>query len=164
MTEVKTVPLGKIVPSPFNVRQNVDADSLSRSIGSVGQIEPLRLRPREDGDYEIRTGGRRYLALFQAGATHVDAIIVEGTDKEVISEQWDENEEREPYTDYERALKLKQILDAHKLTQTKLAERVGKDKSWVSRHLAILRLEGVLPMGNLSRLNERQARTFLEAP
>ena len=69
---------------------------------------------------------RRFLALKAAGATHVDAIVVEGTDEEVISEQWDENEEREGYTDYEPALKLRQMMDALKLTQTELAERIGK--------------------------------------
>jgi len=160
---VERIPLDRIIPSPYNVRHGIDVVSLTCSIERTGQIEPLRLRPVEDG-YEVRTGGRRFLALKAAGATHVEAIVVEGTDEEVISEQWDENEERADYTDYERALKLQQMLDALGLTQTELAERVGKDKSWVSRHLSILRLEGVLPMGNLSEINERQARAILDAP
>ena len=160
---MKRIPLDRIKPSPYNVRQEIDVGSLTCSIERMGQIEPLRLRPLEE-DFEIVTGERRFNALKAAGATHADAIVVEGTDEEVINEQWAENEERVNYTNYERALKLRQMRDVLGLNQTELAERVGKDKSWVSRHLAILRLESVLPMGNLSELNERQARTILDAP
>ena len=159
---VKRIPLDRINPSPYNVRQGIDVGGLTCSIERTGQIEPLRLRPVEEA-FEIRTGMRRFLALKAAGATHADAIVVEGTDDEVISEQWNENEERANYTDYERALKLRQMLDALGLTQKELAEKIGKDPSWVSRHLAMLKLEE-LPMGNLSELNERQARTILDAP
>jgi len=160
---LKRIPLDRIKPSPYNVRKEIDVGSLTCSIERMGQIEPLRLR-RVEEEFEIVTGERRFNALKAAGATHADVIVVEGTDAEVINEQWAENEERANYTDYERALKLRQMRDALGLNQTELAERVGKDKSWISRHLAILRLESVLPMGNLSMLNERQARTILEAP
>jgi len=100
--KVKRVPLDRINPSPYNVRQEIDVGSLTCSIERTGQIEPLRLRPLEEG-FEIVTGERRFNALKAAGATHADAIVVEGTDEEVISEQWAENEERVIYTDYERA-------------------------------------------------------------
>ena len=160
---LKRIPLDRIKSSPYNVRQEIDVGSLTCSIERMGQIEPLRVRPLEE-DFEIVTGERRFNALKAAGATHADVIVVEGTNAEVINEQWAENEERANYTDYERAIKLRQMIDALGLTQTELAERVGKDKSWISRHLAILRLESVLPMGNVSMLNERQARTILDAP
>ena len=163
VTEVQRIPLDLIDSSPFNVRQMIDVDSLTRSIDSVGQIVPLRLRPAGDR-YQVRTGERKYLALKRAGATHADAIIVEGSDEEVISEQWDENEEREAYTDYERALKLRQVLDALGLTQTELAERLGKKQNWVSRHLSILKLDGIIPRGIIQKVSERHARAILAAP
>jgi len=162
-TEVQRIPLALIDPSPFNVRQAIDVNSLTRSIDSVGQIVPLRLRPVGDR-YQVRTGERKYLALKQAGVTHADAIIVEGSDKEVISEQWDENEEREAYTDYERALKLRQVMDALGLTQTELAEKLGKKQNWVSRHLSILKLDEIIPHGIIEKITEYQARPILAAP
>jgi len=163
VTEVQRIPLDRIRLSPLNVRQGIDVGSLTCSIGRTGQIEPLRLRPVEGG-YEIRTGRRRFLALKQAGATHANCIVVEGTDEEVINEQWDENEERAAYTDYERALKLRQMLDALGLTQTELAERLGKKQNWVSRHLSILKLDGIIPRGIISKITEGQVRAILAAP
>lgn len=161
--EVQRIPLDLIDPSPFNVRQEIQVDGLAGSMLDAGQIVPLRVRPTGDR-FEVRTGTRRFYALRDTGASHADAIVVEGSDGEVIAEQWVENEERMAYTDYERALKLRQILDATGLNQTELADRVGKDKSWVSRHLAILKLEDVLPRGNIHLLSEKQARAILAAP
>jgi len=160
---VKRIPLGHIIPSPYNVRQEIDAESLSLSIGSVGQIEPLRVRPVGEG-FEIRTGMRRFLALKQAGVTHVDAIVVEGTDEEVISEQWAENEERVNYTDYERALKLRQMLDALGLTQTELAERIRISRSRIAQLLRMLELENIVTAVTIREMSERHARAILQAP
>jgi len=163
VTEVQRISLDRIKLSPLNVRQGIDVVSLTCSIGRTGQIEPLRVRPVGE-DFEIRTGRRRFLALKEAGATHANAIIVEGTDEEVITEQWDENEERAAYTDYERALKLRQMLDALGVTQEELAERIGKKQNWVSRHLSILKLDGIIPHGIIGKITEYQARAILQAP
>ena len=113
MKSIRRIPIHLVKRSPFNVRQSIDTVSLTRSMGCVGQIEPIRVRPDGDG-FEIRTGMRRFLALKEAGATQVDALVVEGSDDDVVSEQWDENEEREAYTDYERALKLRQMMDGER--------------------------------------------------
>jgi len=164
LTGLQRVPLDLIDPSPFNVRQEIDVDSLTKSIDSVGQIVPLRLRP-VGGRYQVRSGERRFNALKQAGATHADAIIVEGTDEEVINEQWMENEERAAYTDYERALKLQQMLDVRGLSQRALAKEIGKSPAYVNQFLAMLKLEEVFTIVNaLSELNESQARAILQAP
>ena len=163
MRPVKRIPLDLIDSSPFNVRQQIDTVTLTKSILDAGQIVPLRLRPVGDR-YQIRSGERRFNALKQAGATHADAIVVEGSDEEVIDEQWMENEERDDYTDYERAMKLRQMLDALGLTQEQLAEKIGKGQSWVSRHLAILKLEEFMPRGIIHKLSERHARVIVQAP
>jgi len=163
MKSIKLIPIHLIKPSPFNVRQSINTASLTRSMGSVGQIEPIRVRPEGDG-YEIRTGMRRFLALKEAGATHVDALVVEGDDDEVVSEQWDENEEREAYTDYERALKLRQMIDVLGCTQTEIAERIGKTQGWVAQQLRIVRLEGIITPVILEKMTEYQARAILATP
>ena len=163
MTGIQRVPLDLINFSPFNVRQEIDVGSLTGSIERMGQIEPLRVRSVGDR-FEIRTGMRRFLALKQAGATHADAIVVEGSDEAVIGEQWDENEERANYSDYERALKLLQMLDALGLNQTELAERIGKTQGWVAQRLRILKLDGIITTVIIRELNESQARAILQAP
>jgi len=163
VTEVQRIPLDRIKLSPLNVRQSIDVGSLTCSIKRTGLIEPLRLRPLEE-DFEIVTGERRFRALKAAGATHADAIVVEGTDEEVITEQWDENEERADYTDYERALKLRQMLDALGLTQTELAERVNLSRNRVNQLLRMLQLEGKVTAVTLSKMTESQVRAILQAP
>jgi len=163
LTEVQRIPLDRIKLSPLNVRQEIDVGSLTCSIGRTGQIEPLRVRTMGEV-FEIRTGRRRFLALKEAGATHANAIIVEGTDEEVITEQWNENEERADYTDYERALKLRQMLDALGLNQEQLSERIGMSRSRIAQFLRILKLEGIVTIVTLRMLLESQARAILAAP
>jgi len=162
MAQVELIPLDLIITSPFNVRKNVVVESLADSINRSGQLEPIRVRP-VPGGYEIITGKRRFAALQMVGATHVDAIVCEGSDEEVVLEQWDENEEREQYSDYEKALKLEQIKDKLGLTQEGLGEKIGRKQNWISRHLAMLKLEGIIPIGILSQMKESQARAFLQA-
>jgi len=82
----------------------------------------------------------------------------------VVTEQWDENEEREAYTDYERALKLRQMIDVLGLNQTEIAERIGKTQGWVAQQLRILRLEGIITPVILEKMTEYQARAILAAP
>ncbi len=166
MTEVVRLPVDLIDPSPFNTRRFTDselrelADSLKRS----GQVQPIKVRPRPGGRYEIVVGERRWRAARLAGLEYVDAIVVEMSDEEVIMAQWEENEARRDFTDYERALKLRQMLDTFKCSYGELADRLGKSKGWVSNHLRMLELEGAFSRETLFKLFEFQARAILSAP
>ena len=162
---VERISINRIHPSPLNSRiapNSDDLDSLVASIKRMGLIQPIKVRPVED-NYEIVTGERRFNALRKAGILYVEAIVEEMTDEEVLREQWDENNERQDLSDYERALALKKMLEVYGCTQARLAERMGNDQSWISRHLAILKLEEFMPIGIIRELKESQARAIFQA-
>jgi len=153
--------------SPFNTRGEIsdeDLESLVQSIRETGLVEPLKVRTVLDGAYELVNGERRLRAMKILGIEHASCIMREMSDAEVLLEQWAENEEREDLSDYGKALKLRQILDALKITQDELADKLGKTKGWVSQHLSILKLGKKFTSVNLHDLTEFQARTILSAP
>jgi len=115
------ISLDKIDLSPFNTRVLYDEEALTGlvySLSMVGQIQPLVVRPAGDERFELVAGERRYRAMKKGGITKADCVVKELSDSEAIRYQWDENESRESYSDYEKALKLRQIMEANDWTQT----------------------------------------------
>jgi hypothetical protein len=110
------------------------------------------------------TGEQRWQAIKRKGLLYTKAIVREADSLDVILAQWDENEDRRDLSDYSRALKLKQMLEALGCTQKELAKRINrpgkKGEVYVSRHLSFLKLVGFLPEGILHSMTEFQARAF----
>jgi ParB/RepB/Spo0J family partition protein len=164
---IQELPVELIRMSPYNTRGEIldeDLESLVQSIRETGLVEPLKVRTVLDGAYELVSGERRLRAMKILGIEHASCIMREMSDAEVLLEQWAENEERKGLSDYGKALKLRQILDALKITQDELADKLGKTKGWVSQHLSILKLGKKFTSVNLHDLTEFQARTILSAP
>lgn len=98
------IELKKIQPNRLNPRlefSKAGLDELSDSIKQVGLLEPLIVRPRDDG-YEVVVGERRYRAAHQAGLDTVSAIVRDYTDDEVIELNLIENVHREDLTHVEK--------------------------------------------------------------
>lgn len=155
-----------ILPSPFNTRIKIETPELNilvSSLQSFGQIMPIRVRKVEEG-YELISGERRWWAAKKAGLKHLDAIVMEMSDEEVIMEQWAENENRLGLSDYAKALKLEQMLQYFNYSQTELAKKLSVSTPWVSRHLNMLSLRDMLPIEILHELKESQAREILSRP
>jgi len=164
---IQELPVELIRMSLYNTRGEIldeDLESLVQSIRETGLVEPLKVRTVLDGAYELVSGERRLRAMKILGIEHASCIMREMSDAEVLLEQWAENEEREDLSDYGKARKLRQMLDALKINQSELAEKIGKTKGWVSQHIAILSLEGKFTIVNLHQLNESQARVIFSAP
>jgi ParB family chromosome partitioning protein len=152
--------------SPFNTRGEIsdeDLESLVQSIRETGLVEPLKVRTVLDGAYELVSGERRLRAMKILSVEHASCTVREMSDVEVLLEQWAENEEREDLSDYGKALKLRQILDALKITQDELADKLGKTKGWVSQHLSILKLGKKFTSVNLHDLTDFQAQPILSS-
>ena len=167
MADFASIPISEIRPSPWNTRRDVD-EGLSDSLKATGQVEPLKVR-RVGEFYELISGHRRLAGLKAAGIPFADCIVEQLGDDDVLLQQWAENEERRDLGAYEKALKLKQMMDYWKISQSELAKKVGKSLPWVNRHMALLALEEHFPMGKstkspLYELTERQARAILTAP
>lgn len=93
--EVKLLPVDKIKPNPYQVREDVeeDIDVLVKSIKSVDLLQPISVRPK-DGGYEIIAGERRWRAAKKAGLKEIPAIVKKVDDARLVLESLIENVHR----------------------------------------------------------------------
>ena len=162
------VPLKALLSMPFQCRTNPDDPEmaeLTESIRTLGVLQPILVRPKPNGLYEIVYGQRRVKAAEKAGLIEIPANIRILSDQEAYEVQFSENIQREDLSDMEKARMLNFLTTKFGYTQEALAQKLGKSKGWVSRHIAMLELEKVAP-GQLQtgEITERQAREILAAP
>jgi len=137
---VKEVELAKVHPNRLNPRLEMNVEKLNElaeSIKQVGLLEPLIVRPFEDG-YEVVVGERRYRASQQANLKRIPVIIRDYTDDQVIELNLIENIQREDLSVVEKAKSCKQLRDKFPEkypTWQKIAEKIGVSfetvKIWV---------------------------------
>jgi ParB family transcriptional regulator, chromosome partitioning protein len=128
-------------------------------------LQPVIVRPRPGGDYELIAGERRWRAAKEAGATTVPALIRAVDDRESMLLALVENLAREQLSAVEEARAYAVLLDEFGLSLGEIAERVGRSKPAVSNRLRLLELpEEVLWMLARGELTEGHARAVLAVP
>ena len=140
---VMNLPIGKIVANAYQPRTAFDEAALSELTESVlihGVLQPVMVRPRGGGRYELVAGERRFRAAQQAGLTQIPAVVRTMTDEESLTVALIENIQREDLNAMEAARGYRQLLDQFGLTQTELARQIGKSQSTVAYALSLLRL------------------------
>jgi ParB family chromosome partitioning protein len=162
-----TIPIGLIDPSPLQPRGIFDEgklDELAQSISANGVVQPLILRPKQDR-FELIAGERRWRAAQRAGLTRVPAIVRNVSDDKVLELALIENIQREDLNPIEEARAYKNLIDTVGLTQEVVAERVGRDRSYVTNFLRLLRLpEDLQELVQAGRISTGHARTLLGLP
>lgn len=141
--KIVEIELDSILPNPYQPRENFSEDSLAElasSIAEHGIIQPVTVRQRHDGEYELISGERRVRAARLAGLERVDAYVrTAGTD-DLLELALVENIQREDLDPIEEALGYQRLIDECDLTQAQVAVKVGKDRSTVANALRLLRL------------------------
>lgn len=138
------VRLTDIEPNRNQPRRDFDEQSLSEladSIAKHGLIQPIVVRPKTSGAYEIIAGERRWRACRIAGLDTVPVIIREVDDREYMELALIENLQREDLNAVEEALGYRTLIDTYSLTQEQVAESVGKSRSAVTNALRLLNLD-----------------------
>ena len=136
----------KIQPNRLNPRlefTKAGLDELADSIKQVGLIEPIIVRPSNEGVYEVVVGERRYRAAQQAGLDTVPVIIHDYTDDEVMELNLIENIQREDLSAVEKAKLCKRMKDSFPTKYPvweAVAERLGVDFETVKKWIRILGL------------------------
>ena len=141
-SEPSEVDLESIVPGPMQPRTHFDEaslESLAESIRSHGVVQPLLVR-RRDGGYELIAGERRWRAAKLAGLTRVPVVVKEVPDESLLEIALIENIQREDLNPIEEAQAYKKLIETVGLTQEALASRVGRDRSYITNYLRLLRL------------------------
>jgi ParB family transcriptional regulator, chromosome partitioning protein len=163
-TEPAEVELESIVPGPMQPRTHFDEASLQNladSIRAHGIVQPLLVRRRGDG-YELIAGERRWRAAKLAGISRVPVIVKEVPDDNLLEIALIENIQRENLNPIEEAQAYKKLLDTVGLTQEALASRVGRDRTYITNYLRLLRLpDDVQKLVQEGRLSTGHARTLL---
>lgn len=138
------IPISEIDLSPFQPRIKIDEDALRRlaeSIDADGQINPIVVRRKSDGRYELVGGERRFRAAMLLKRTLIKAIVKTLKDADAAVMALADNDAREDLTDFERGRKYKQLLDEKIVaSQSELARRTGKERTFIVRCLSFFRL------------------------
>lgn len=164
--ETNEIPLDLIDRSslqPRSVFDDAKLDELARSIKENGVIQPLLLR-RKGGRFELIAGERRWRAAQRAGLTKVPAVLRSVSDDKVLELGLIENIQREDLNPIEEARAYKKLIETIGLTQETVAERVGRDRSYVTNYLRLLRLpDDLQELLQAGRLSTGHARSLLAA-
>ncbi|HAF15358.1 MAG TPA: hypothetical protein DHU55_18550 [Blastocatellia bacterium] len=162
--DTNEIPIDLIDPGALQPRIVFDEaklDELARSITANGVVQPLLVR-RKGARYELIAGERRLRAAQRAGLTKVPATVRNVSDEKVLELALIENIQREDLNPIEEARAYKKLIETLGLTQETVAERVGRDRSYVTNYLRLLRLpEDLQELLQSGRLSTGHARALL---
>jgi ParB family transcriptional regulator, chromosome partitioning protein len=167
-TELAQLPLDQIHPNPRQPRRRFDHEAtaaLADSVRAQGLVQPVVVRSRAAGGYELIAGERRWRAAREAGMGTIPAIVRETGDRDALLLGLVENVAREQLTPVEEARAYALLMDEFDLALGEIAERVGRSKPAVSNRMRLLDLpEDVLAMLERGELTEGHARAVLAVP
>jgi ParB family chromosome partitioning protein len=166
--ELAELPVDAVHPNPRQPRKRFEAEpaaGLADSVRAQGVIQPLLVRPRAAGGYEIVAGERRWRAAREAGVATVPAVVREADDRDTLLLALVENVAREQLSAVEEARAYAVLQDEFTLSLGEVAEKVGRSKPSVSNRLRLLELpDDVLGMVERGQLTEGHARAVLAVP
>src|SRR5205823_3585104 len=163
-----TVPVCAIHPNPRKPRRLFDAEAttaLADSIKAQGIVQPVLVRPRAAGGFELIAGERRWRAAQQAGTPTIPALVRETDDRDTLLLGIVENVAREQLSPVEEARAYALLIDEFGLSLGEIGERVGRSTPAISNRLRLLELsDDILGMVERGELTEGHARAVLAVP
>ncbi len=169
-----TIETARIRPGRYQPRTRMDERALAelaQSIRSQGLLQPLVVRPVEQG-YELIAGERRWRAAQMAGLAQVPVVVREVPDDAALVMALIENIQREDLNAMEEAAAVQRLIDEFKMTHEQAADAVGRSRSATSNLLRLLKLakpvqemlmRGALEMGHARALLALDAARQIEA-
>ena len=166
--ELAELPVDQIHPNPRQPRRRFEPDAasgLASSIRTQGLLQPVVVRPRAAGGWELIAGERRWRAAKEAGLGTLPALVRNADDRDTLLLSLVENVAREQLSPVEEARAYALLIDEFDLSLGDVAERVGKAKPTISNRVRLLDLpDDVLWMVARGELTERHARAVLAVP
>ena len=154
-----------IVRNRFQPRAEFDPEHLKELAASIkqrGVMQPLLVRPRDGGRFELIAGERRWRAAKEAGLTTVPVIVRQATDEESLELALIENIQREDLNPVEEARAYEQLATVFKLTQEQISDKVGRSRAAVANALRLLALSAeVLAWIGTGQLSVGHAKVIL---
>lgn len=158
-------PISTVYPNPTQPRTNFDDAALAELAESVrtnGILQPILVRPRKAGGYEIVAGERRYRAALRVGLKAVPVVVRDLSDEETLTLALIENLIREDIGPLETARAFHRLMTEFGWTQEEMGRRVGKSRPAVANSLRLLSLsEEIQASVDRGELSEGHARTLI---
>jgi ParB family chromosome partitioning protein len=162
---VLQLPLDQIDANPHQTRYDFEQDSLEElaySIKANGVVQPVVVRPGEEGRYVLVLGERRCRASKLAGKTTVPAIVRRVSEQQAAEMTVIENLQREDLNCLEQAAAFAKLSRDFGMTQQQIGDRVGLSRESISNYMRLLKLPGaVLEYLTYNKLSFGQAREML---
>jgi ParB family chromosome partitioning protein len=179
--ELMEIDIDLIEPNTAQPRNSFDdnkIEELAQSIRANGILQPVLVR-RKGGKYQLIAGERRWRAAQRAGLAKVPAVVRDVADDKLLELALIENIQRDDLNPIEEAFAYKNLIETLGLTQELVAQRVGRDRTYITNYLRLLRLpedvqqllvEGQISAGHARALlgvddadiQRRVARTIIE--
>jgi ParB family chromosome partitioning protein len=165
--ELRELPLELVVPNSRQPRRRFDEEALAglaASLRSRGIIQPVLVRPRPGGTYELIAGERRWRAAQMAGLDSLPALVRPHDDAASLELALVENMAREDLTPVEEARACAALVEELGLTREEVGRRVGRSRVAVSNLLRLLDLpDEALDLLEAGALTEGHGRALLLA-
>jgi ParB family chromosome partitioning protein len=165
--ELRELPLDLIEANSRQPRRRFDEDTLqtlAESLSERGVLQPVLVRPRASGTFELIAGERRLRAARMAGLESIPAIVRERADSEVLELALIENMARSDLSPIEEAVACAALIEELGLTREEVGRRVGRSRVAVSNLLRLLDLpDDVIELLQAGALSEGHGRALLLA-
>ncbi len=162
---INEVEVSKIKANPNQPRREFDEQALAEladSIKEIGLVQPITVHKMDDGTYTIIAGERRWRACQMAGLATIPAYIRTVDDENMMEMALVENIQREDLNPMEIALAYQHLMEQYGLTQERLSEKVGKNRSTITNYLRLLKLPASIQVALEKReLDMGHARAIL---
>jgi ParB family chromosome partitioning protein len=163
--ELREVDIDLIEPNNVQPRTRFDEtqlEELAQSIKTNGVVQPILVRKTDGGRYQIVAGERRWRAAQRAGLQRIPSVIRDVPDDKMLELALIENIQRQELNAIEEAYAYKRLIETFNLTQETVAQRVGRDRTFVTNYLRLLRLpEDIQRLVEESKLSMGHARALL---
>jgi ParB family transcriptional regulator, chromosome partitioning protein len=162
---VSEIPVDQVVRGRYQPRRSFSEEGLAElaaSIRAQGLMQPIVVRPRVHGGFELIAGERRWRAARLAGLERIPAVVREVGDEQASAMALIENIQREDLSPLEEAHALQRLRDEFGLTQQQVADAVGKSRVAVTNLLRLLNLApGVRELLDRGAIEMGHARALL---
>lgn len=163
--EIVRLDLSKVYPNDTQPRKVFDEEKihvLCESIKHYGVLQPIVVKPDEDGRYMIIAGERRYRASKMAKQNDIPAVIKDIPMKDIMEIALIENLQREDLNAIEEALAYRSLIEHYQVTQEEISEAVGKSRPHITNTLRLLNLgENIIVMIEHGQLTAGHGKALL---
>jgi ParB family chromosome partitioning protein len=168
LSEIQHLRVDAIVPNRYQPRQNFSAQELAEltdSLKQSGLLQPILVRRKGDGIYELISGERRWRAAKEAGLETIQAVIRNCGDEESVVLALVENLQRADLNPMEMARAYHRMMNEFGLTQDIIARRVGCERSSIANIVRLIQLPSeIQQLIESNQLSMGHAKVILSLP